>query len=241
MAKPATWTAGLGTLLVTINLWGSASAKEHVSLANQAVEAFSDDPHGLTELVAESLSHGPPPPLRLSDNWILWLAGPIVPGIRVSQSPDRLAAGGRGLCSDAVIVLNALAERAGFEAEMFDLNGHVVSELRAHGGVWVADPDLGLVHAGSVADLASPERVAQVHGAVLEAGHGADIADACATAWATPDDNRRVPGGVLNPRLWILERISEWLRWIVPLALLAWGIAARPRPTPTRSSPGASS
>ena len=179
-----------------------------------------------------ALEHGPPPPVRIQENWLLWLGGCAAPDLRVPQGPRRLAAGGRGLCSDAVILLVALARRAGLEAHMFDLQGHVVAELRVQGSAWVADPDLGLVHAGSVAELSGPARAEEMRRAVLAAGHDVAIAEACAAAFATAEDNRAVPAGVLNPRLWRAEQASEWLRWALPAALLtcAGGALLRARP-----------
>ena len=221
-AVPWWCVAGAGAVLVALNLWGTTAA--HAALFQEGTGQIGarSDPHELTQRVSEALIHGPPEPVRLRDNWLLWLGGRLAPDLRASQSPRRLAAGWRGLCSDAVIVLNALVQGAGYDAQMFDLNGHVVSELRRHGSVWVADPDLGLVHAGSVAEVSAAERTTEVRGAVLAAGHGEGIADACAAAFATAEDNRAVPEGVLNPRLWYAEQASEWLKWILPMGLLVW-------------------
>ncbi len=219
--------AGLavGVWLLALNLSDTARAYERLALeTDRAGQPI--DPHELTRLVASALDHGSPVPLRLHDNWLLWLGGMLVPDLRVSQSPLRLAAGGRGLCSDAVIVLNALAVRAGYDAKMFDLNGHVVSELRAHGSTWVADPDLGLVHAGSVADISAPERAAEMRRAVLAAGYDEGIAQACAASFTTALDNRPIPAGVLSPRLWRVEQASEWLRWLLPVGLVACAATA---------------
>lgn len=231
LARSGPWrtasAAGLavGVWLLALNLRDTARAYEHLALETDRA-GRPIDPHELTRLVASALEHGPPVPLHLHDNWLLWFGGLLVPDLRMSQSPLRLANGGRGLCSDAVIVLNALAVRAGYDARMFDLNGHVVSELRVRGSTWVADPDLGLVHEGSVADISAPDRATEMRRAVLAAGYDEGIAQACAASFETALDNRPIPAGVLSPRHWRAEQASEWLRWLLPAGLVACAATA---------------
>jgi hypothetical protein len=173
----------------------------------------------------ESLAHGDPPPLTIRQSWLAWCLGGIWPDLRLTQDAERLLAGGRGLCSDAVIVLAALCARSDFRIEMIDLRGHVVAEARRGDETWIADPDLGVVFERTLAALAAPDGAAEARAALLAAGHPEGRVEAALAALTSTADNRVVPRGVLNPRLARAERVIAALDWLVPIALAA-GCAA---------------
>ena len=180
----------------------------------------------LNRLVFESLAHGDPAPIGATQNWLAYCTGLVHPDLALTQDPERLARGGIGLCSDAVIVLLAVARRAGYEAQMVDLGGHLVARVAHDGREWLADPDFGVVFPGTLAELEQPDRLAQVEAALLAAGHSPRRVAQHVAALGSAEDNRILPAGVLSPRLALAERALDVLAWLLPL-LLALACGAR--------------
>lgn len=180
----------------------------------------------LNRLADESLAHGAPPPLRTAESWLLGCTAALVPDLRTSQDPRRLLTGGRGICSDAVIVLSALCASCAATAEMIDLQGHVVARVRRGGSTWIADPDCGWVEQGTLEEVEQPAGAARVRARLLVAGHPAERAEAVVRALASSEDNAVVPAGVLSPRLARAERALDAAGRLLPLALVAVCLAA---------------
>lgn len=82
------------------------------------------------------------------------------------------------LCSDAVIVLLAVMQRAGYEARMLDIGGHVIASVTRGGREWIADPDYKLVFEGSLSEFERADSVARLESAILDAGHPPSRAEA---------------------------------------------------------------
>ena len=191
--------------------------------------AVPHDVEALNELVHASMRHGATPSIDPAQNWLAWTLGSLRPDLRLPQRADRLAQAGEGLCSDAVIVLAALASKAGFDAETVDLDGHVVAELRRGAEVWTADPSYGLVFRGPVSTLTRPAARARVAHAVRDLGHPEAAVEQYVAVLTSPEDDAVVPGGRLHPRLAVVERVLDVLAVLVPLSLVAFGLRRRVR------------
>lgn len=189
-------------------------------------QAHNSGPQSVSSAVSVvhgAFRHGDPPRLDPRWNWLRWTLGLAWRDLHLTQHPEFLAAGGQGLCSEAVLVLNELVHRSlpGAEARMVDLTGHVVAEIDWRGRTWTADPDFGLTFEGGWRDVA--RRPDAIEAAVLAAGHGAERAALVVQAYTSLGDNGVVPAGVLHPRLWAVER---GLDAVVVLGPMLWLLGA---------------
>ena len=172
----------------------------------------------LVRLTYESMAHDDPVQIALTDNWLLWSLGQVHSDLLVTQNPRRLAAGARGICSDAAIVLIALAQRSGMQARMISLDGHVLCELKTAAGWKIADPDYGILFPFDLETLASPRGIERIREEVRDRGHPPETADLYVAVASSAEDNEVVEAGVLNPRLAWVERVADELQWALPLA-----------------------
>jgi hypothetical protein len=195
----------------------------------------SGDAQSLVLLAHQCLAHAEAVTLGPWDNWLLWGLGWFNDDFRLTQDARRLAAGGRGICSDAVIVLLALAQRAQTPSRMVGLYGHVVAELETAEGWRVADPDFGILFPFDRATLSKPEGLEHIREELRLRGHGEEVVAAYIDAASSPDDVEILPAGVLSPRLARLEQVAEWLEWILPLGGLWLLVRRRRRTCPCRN------
>lgn len=183
-----------------------------------------------TELVFRSLAHSKDRRLSFSENWLLWLSGKVYEPLGKTQDPDRIAAGGEGLCSEASIVLNALARRAGREARFVSLYGHVASEIRTEEGWRVADADFGVTFPVGLGGLEGEGGEELIRAALTPMGYPPEKIRWYVEVFRTAEDNRTSkPGVVLSPRLALAEQAAEVLKWFLPLLLLAVALLALTR------------
>lgn len=172
----------------------------------------------------------------LASNWILYTAGFLHSTFRHIWSTDRLVTQGSSLlCDQASYLLLRLAREHGFKARHVGLQGHVVMEVWYDGDWHLYDPDLEVVPldgAGKVLgleDLARDEALLQRY-----YGRHTNMADLIRARenhlfMSTPDGARfEWKGNILA----LIEKATEWLKFLIPLAMIAsgWWLARKPRP-----------
>lgn len=175
---------------------------------------------GLNDLVYRAVAHGPSPLVRPTDNWFAWMLGLGWSDAWVTQNPRRLARMGVGLCSDAVIILREVLGRSGYSSEMLDLHGHVVCRVRLPEGIWILDPDFGLVFDGDLDQFTEAAAQGATGHRLRDLGHGARRIDAYREIASRATNASVVTEGVLNPRLARLEGLLNIVAWVVPAMLL---------------------
>lgn len=175
----------------------------------------------VNNIVFESLVHADDRRIQLHENWIMWLAGLVYEPASRTQSARRIVAGGRAICSEAAAVVNEVARINGVDARLVALNGHVVSEVRTGDGWQIADPDYGVVFTSDLDTLESGHMSAVMEEKLRLRGYSDASIARYVEFFETPEDNAVLDvGSVSSPRLHAFERFSEWLKWIVPFALL---------------------
>lgn len=184
------------------------------------VEPFCEK---LAQLLAERFDHGYGRYTPWS-NYVCWLAGLAVPRLADIQNTELLLRySEQALCSQVAQAFVDVAGRRAVRARLAALPGHVVAEAYYDGSWHGFDADYGVVYADptgrimAVDDLlASPSLASGIY-----AGH------------RLPRDNREVleifaRGNVTYlpvaahavPRIAYLQRVAEWTKWLLPLALL---------------------
>lgn len=206
----------------------------------RSTQALREGVVSLNSLVFKSLTHGPAPSISFSQNWLAWSLGLAFEDLRQTQSPERVMRGGSGLCHDAVAVLIEIARRWPLEAQMVDLEGHVLALFQNGGESWVADPDYGFVLHGPLERLSGEQGLRDARDAIRNAGHGPHFEEAYLSALSNTAKHRIIPGARLSPRLALAERFLDVLAWLIPsMTLLAFGsrlLRRRHTPNPGHSS-----
>ena len=250
---PARFAAALLFVLLGLSLWGPRRERgtwavvntldrvpipgydEPLQAPQQLLHALAEAPGSsdlaeLVQLTYASMVHAAPVEITLLDNWLLWGLGQVHRDFLMTQDPARLAAGARGICSDSAIVLIELARRAGVDARMISLEGHVLAELRTPEGWRVADPDFGILYPFDLEVLSSPAGLERIRAEVDRRGHPPETLAAYLAAAESREDNGVIEAGVLNPRLARAERIADQLQWLLPAAdLILVAVAERTR------------
>ena len=255
----ATWLLlGMGILLTGLNLYGIAEPNDrreelgvtlsfHDALA-QMDQTFTEQGASAASLAemsatyASAIDYSWPTEwaaVPLSDNWILHLASytdALFVSLGVSQVHNLFAEfqsldyergfrRGYGICSqNAIAFVDLIKRRYDIDAAVVGLNGHVVVEARTDNGARLVDPSLGLAFPLGFDDL------------------GANI-DPVITAYYTAagypelamtynlEGNSREPWGAqgYQPKVFLLERWADALKWPLPLLalLLGWLLARR--------------
>lgn len=163
-------------------------------------------------------------------NFVLWWLGETRPRLyRYHYAAWRPAiARGAGMCAQSTLILVGILRERGFDARIVQLEGHTVTTVEASPGTWyVLDPDIGVAIRQ---DLKAIERDPQAirrpyEEAYARLGHPnpESAAEAMATFYAS-DRNYVEPrgGNEMLGESWVRrERLAEWLKWLVPIALLA--------------------
>lgn len=190
--------------------------------------------------------------VALTDNWLLWGMGYLdgvvtklgltnVDGLlRAYESIDyrRALARGHGICSQNSLGLASLLERRyGIEGDVIGLSGHVVVEAKGY----LLDPSVGLAFPFSLAEAERREEEGREISGIYAAAFDSDEATRVygfdgELESATPfselgqfydaEGNQRVEGvRGYRPKLYWVERASDWVKWIVPALILLVGSA----------------
>ncbi len=193
---------------------------------------------GVTRGYADSIAYVWPDGLAhvpMRDNWILHVLG-CLDGWNVraglTEEPDlfsefqslRYERGfgrGFGICSQHSLgLVDLLNRRYGIDASVVGLEGHVIIEAQLPEGPSLHDPSLGISFPFGLDDI-TPVRLASIRTRFAELGR-----DDFGRAYDAPG-NLREPPGVrgYQPRIYLLERAADWLKWLVPALLLGTGAA----------------
>jgi hypothetical protein len=210
--------------------------------------------HRLTNVVAASVMHywyeRDRRAFRLQvpiwENYLLWLAGELRPEYRLYAFADPYKAieRGVGMCDQVSSALVTLLRREGLDARIVQLNGHTVVTAEVDAGVWhVLDADYNVAIPRSMAQIqAEPNMVRPYYQAAfnrLDPVFSRTPLDLIATFYAPPTSIGE-PGAnsALGEQRIQFEALAYWLKWRLPLTLLAFAalIAAGLRMTaPHRS------
>ena len=163
-----------------------------------------------------------------TDNYILWFGSFIKPSIYRKYEfcrYDKAIERGVGLCSQAAIALTDISERKGIEAHIVHMAGHVVVVAKAGGDTpaWLyLDPYFNVVIEMTFEDIeAKPDIVRPFYQA--QGVDSGQIDEIVRIIRDTP--NHVFERGVVhytdcNWKKMSLRRITDVLKWIIPLAMM---------------------
>ncbi|MBD3180114.1 MAG: hypothetical protein GF417_11295 [Candidatus Latescibacteria bacterium] len=171
-----------------------------------------------------SIVHGAGRRLTPYENWILYLIGLIYPPAGKTQDPERIAAGGVGLCSEVAAVLIRIARINGMSGRFIVLGGHTVAEIDTGEGWRVADPDYGVAYELGLSELEGEKGVSMIRNALKGGGYPDSVIEKYTGYFQSSNNNMVLEEGeVPSPGLYRLERSAELLKWIIPALLIISG------------------
>lgn len=180
----------------------------------------------LYSVVADGFAHGHAVHTVFS-NWVLFFSGKVDPAFAHIWDPDLLVSKGHSLlCDQSSYVLLRLAQAHGIRARHVGLHGHVVMEAWYGSGWHLYDPDLEVVPMDSAGSVLSVEQLA-VKPILLEKYYKPHNADQFVrsrennTYMSYPEGARFEWKSNL---LAYLERVVEYLKFGIPIALIALGV-----------------
>lgn len=154
------------------------------------------------------------------DNWIQWSLGHLYAPLLRTQDPDLILEKGCGDCSERVAVLQSLLRLSQIPTRIVGLGGHVVLEVQVNGKWLTADPDYGVVHFGTVEELASAAE-STLERPLHRAGYSEETIDRYVELFRSQDDNTALPiNAPISPRLYHAERFTSFM--VVMLPCVAW-------------------
>lgn len=171
----------------------------------------------------------------VTENWILWLLGPVHPGFQLWEFANHHKAleRGVGLCSQHAIVLNGLLYEQGVRSQIVSLGAlHVVNRVEVAEGEWViADPDFGLI-LPDLPDITSELIRTTYRPLIPELPTGAapeypDPLDYYIEAYRSP---LRFSETLFeyNPGATTLESWAYMLKWLLPVLFVASALICQP-------------
>ena len=190
--------------------WGHAPARDRMN--------------SLYNVVAERFTYGSKAKYNLFSNWIMWSLGLFNRNAAYISDPDVLLEYGYSvMCHQSSWVLATLAKKENIPFRHVELSGHVVMEAW-WGGTWhMYDPAFEVV----------PQERDEVYGVMaledapnLVKSHYGKRGDAVAPLFSSKYDNSFVTDGMFFWKADVLsriERISNWLKWILPLLMMVVG------------------
>ena len=215
--------------------WESARTQ----LARGARESRAAYAHRLTNVVAASVMHywyeRDRRAFRLQvpiwENYLLWLAGVLRPEYRLYAFADPYKAieRGVGMCDQVSSALVTLLRREGLDARIVQLNGHTVVTAEVDAGVWhVLDADYNVTIPRSMAQIqAEPNMIRPYYQAAfnrLDPVSSRISLDLIASFYAPPTYiGEAGDNSALGERRIAFEALAYWLKWRLPLTLLAFG------------------
>lgn len=229
----------VGSLLFTLTLCGYL-LKNSMICANPELRSYmahleAGRPFDLEEAtlaVYNGTSHTTPRFIQVHENWVQWIGGKIHAPLRRTQHTALLINGQIAECSERAQILKTIAEKHGHLCRFVGLGGHVVLEV-AMDHVWhVADPEFGLTFPVSITKLSDQNREASIIEALRRRNiHEEQISNYLHILQSEKDNTRLRIGEAISPRLELIENISGWLTWLIPLACyisaLGYFISAR--------------
>jgi hypothetical protein len=182
----------------------------------------------VNNLIFESLVHYDDRKIQFFENWILWLGGHFYYPLSRTQNPRRIVSGGGGLCSEVVTIFNHIANLNGYETRVIGLNRHVVSEINTPYGWQVIDPDYGVSYSAGIETLQAIGGTPLIILSLENRGYSEEVIRNYIEIFHSTTDNVILEiNSYSSPRLYLIELLAEWLKWIIPLVLLAGVISVR--------------
>ncbi len=158
------------------------------------------------------------------ENWLLWLAGKLYEPLSRTQSPERIVSGEGAFCSEVSAVMNRVATLNGYQARFVELHGHVMSEVLTKTGWRVADADYGVTYPVGLKVLEGKKGPHLIRQALLSRGYKEDnIVGYTRLVQSSRNNIVRNVGVDMSPRLYLVEKTSEVLKWVIPLLLMILG------------------
>lgn len=163
----------------------------------------------------------------LASNWILYLAGGVHPTFRHVWDPEKMVSHGYSLlCDQAAYLLLHLAEKHGIKARQVGLQGHVVMEAWYEGGWHLYDPDLEVIPVDAQGKVLSLQELARNEELLTKYYGPHEMADLIRHT-----ENHLLMEGRPGSRfewkgnlLAIFERVTEVLKFVIPVLLLMGGL-----------------
>lgn len=175
----------------------------------------------INELIFQTIRHSDERRITILENWLLWIGGHFYEPLSWTQNAERIIKGRAALCGEVVILLNTIAEKNGLKARIITFPHHVVSEIETDKGWIVADPDYGVTFPWG---LPTTEDRKNLEKALQEKGYDDEKIKNYITLFQTANNkNINQYTTALNPRLKEVEKIADYLKWIIPLLLLIIG------------------
>ncbi len=179
----------------------------------------------VNNLIFESLVHSNNRTIHPFENWLLWFAGKFYEPFSRTQDPNRIVLGKGGLCSEVSAVFNHIANINGLETRFVSLGGHVVSEVLTEGGWRIVDPDYGVNYPVGLKGLERAEGVVLMEEMLNERGYSKAVVKRYIEVFQTLGDNTVSESNVaISPRLYSVELVAEWLKWIFPAMFILLGL-----------------
>lgn len=157
--------------------------------------------------------------LAIWENWIQWTLGQFYPPLLRTQNAGRILERGQGDCSERVAVLQSLVRQSRLNTRIVGLGGHVVLEVQANGKWYTADPDYGVVHRGTVDELAAAS-YDHLEAPLLRTGTQPQVIDRYVFLFQSVEDNIAMRlNAPLSPRLHWVEEFSFFIVIALPCTL----------------------
>lgn len=185
------------------------------------------DVANVNNIVFETIAHGGDRKIQPYENWLLWLGGKFYDPLSRTQNPKRIVSGSSALCSEVAAVFNSISGLNGLDARFVSLDGHVVSEVHTADGWRIVDPDYGVAYSVGLDVLETEEGVPLMRKALVDRGYSAETVRQYIDLFQTSSNNKVAQvGAALSPRLYVVEIVSDYLKWVIPLVILLLGFVS---------------
>jgi len=156
------------------------------------------------------------------ENYILWIYATYKNGYEWKDTRKAIRLGG-GLCSQHAIIFNNILSDQKIAARILHLNGHVVNEALTEGKWRVYDASYNVTFDSSINHLEkNPLDVYKKYRTAgrpeLESIHWSSIYSSATDNWHYKTSLRYSPLG------YILELVSFYLIWVLPLIFISFGL-----------------
>ena len=167
------------------------------------------------------------------ENYILWAYSQHLNYYEWKNTKKAVRLGG-GFCSQHAIVFNNILREQKIVSRILGLGGHVLNEVLIEGKWKVHDPDYNVIFGVSLKDLESNPK--EVYQAYKNAGRPEDEAKYWQEVFGSDTDNWYFQSSIVYSVLgFLIETLSFFLIWILPIAFILIGILIKKYRLTTRS------
>ena len=199
--------------------WNDAYKK-----SNESVKAYVER---LTRLVSDRMrlcdaKYAKP---TFYENWILWIYSQYMGKYEWIDTKKAVRLGG-GLCSQHAIVFNNILREQNIESRILGLNGHVLNEVLIDRKWKVYDPDFNVIFNESLKQL--EDNSDRVYQAYRMAGGTHEESKYLEKIFASHEDNWHFrTSKCFAMKTYMIETISIYLIWVIPILLIVLGFIVR--------------